>query len=86
MSLFVKFDQNSCSQWRSSIIMKSLVEKNFQQQLCNLFSRKAKKKGTTARKYDKLLTIDWIPNITFVENHHLNKFSHPADCYHTFIP
>ena len=27
-----------------------------------------------------------IPNIKFVEKHHLNELSHPADWYRAFIP
>ena len=41
---------------------------------------------TTERKYDKLPIKDLIPNIKFVQKHHLNEHSHPADWYRAFIP
>ena len=44
-------------------------------------SKKRKATITTTRKYDKLPIEYLIPNIKFVEKHHLNEHSHPADWY-----
>ena len=51
--------------------------------------KKRKKTSTTklaSRKYEKQPIKTLIPNIKFVEKHHLNEFSSPADWFRAFIP
>ena len=47
---------------------------------------KKRKTTSTTRKYDTLPIKNLIPNIKFVEKHHLNELSHPADWHRAFIP